>query len=414
MLKQRLAGRAARAAAVATMLWAGTAAAVSSDGYEIPYLGAGFLYEIPDPARHSDDGMGAQFQFGWPLARYGYERWSAEATLHMLSRDRDIDGKNDYQTGLLFDLVYDFGKQGLGNFGGGYQFKPFLLGGLGVVQNDVRGDRHEHFGINLGGGLLLPLGKLGWNGLAARVEARALGQVDSESTDRDILVDYRFTVGLQMPLFFLFNQHGAKVPGAQECELAVVDPITGRSDCGVDSDRDGVTDDKDACPGTASGSPVDAKGCPVSAASLPGDEDADGVPDEVDHCPSTGHGLSVDAGGCIVTQSLKLSGVQFDTDTAMLTDAARKQLDEVAATLKNQPGITVQVAGNTDNVGNKAYNLMLSQQRAESVRQYLIARGVDGGQLVAAGFGPFHPVASNGTEDGRAQNRRVDFKLIVE
>src|SRR3546814_6261766 len=150
------------------------------------------------------------------LAAYGYENGAAEATLHMRSRDRDIDGKNDYQTGLLFDRVYDFGKQGFGYFGGCYQFKPFLLGGLGVVQNDVRGDRNEHFGVNLGGGVLLPLGRFGWKGLAARVEARALGQVDNDSTDHNFVVDYRFTAGLQLPLFFLFNNNASRVAPAPD------------------------------------------------------------------------------------------------------------------------------------------------------------------------------------------------------
>ena len=76
-------------------------------------------------------------------------------------------------------------------------------------------------------------------------------------------------------------------------------------------------------------------------------------------------------------------------------------------------GVSVQIVGNTDNQGSSAYNLMLSQERAESVRQYLIARGVDGGRLVATGHGSFYPVAPNDSEEGRAKNRRVDFKLIV-
>lgn len=413
-LKQSLAGGAACVLAGATMLWAGTAAAVNSDGYDIPYIGAGYTYEIPDPARDSGEGQGAQFQFGMPLARYGYEHWAAEATLHMLSRDRDIDGKNDYQTALLFDLVYDFGNQSFGNFGGNYQFKPFLIGGLGVVQNDVRGDRNEHFGVNLGGGVLLPLGRLGWKGLAARVEARALGQVDNDSTDHDFVVDYRFTAGLQLPLFFLFNSSAPAVAPAQDCELAVVDPVTGRGDCSVDSDRDGVVDSKDLCPGTTAGTAVDGSGCPISGAAHPGDEDSDGVPNEVDRCPGTHSGLQVDASGCMISQSLQLTGVQFNTNTAVLTDDARKVLDEVAGTLQSQPNVAVQIAGNTDNVGNKAYNLMLSQQRAEAVRQYLVAHGIDAGRLVATGFGDFHPVAPNDTEEGRAKNRRVDFKLIVQ
>src|SRR3546814_8291910 len=97
--------------------------------------------------------------------------------------------------------------------------------------------------------------------------------------------------------------------------------------------------------------------------------------------------MQVDASGCMISQSLQLSGVQFSNNTAVLTDDARKILDDVASTLQNQPNVAVQIAGNTANVGNKAYNLMLSQQRADSVRQYLVAHGVDAGRLVATGFG---------------------------
>src|SRR3546814_12455328 len=78
--------------------------------------------------------------------------------------------------------------------------------------------------------------------------------------------------------------------------------------------------------------------------------------------------MQVDASGCMISQSLQLSGVQFSNNTAVLTDDARKILDDVASTLQNQPNVAVQIAGNTDNVGNRAYHLMLSQQRAESVR----------------------------------------------
>src|SRR3546814_18793873 len=89
--------------------------------------------------------------------------------------------------------------------------------------------------------------------------------------------------------------------------------------------------------------------------------------------------MQVDASGCMISQSLQLSGVQFSNNTAVLTDDARKILDDVASTLQNQPNVAVQIAGNTDNVGNKAYNLILSQTRAESVRQYLVGHGVAAG-----------------------------------
>lgn len=366
-------------AALASLCWANAASAVGMGANPIPYVGAGYLYEIPDSSRDSDNGQGGQLQLGLPLGRYGYPNWSAEATLHRVVRDRDLDGKSDYQTGLLFDLVYDFGSQSLG---GGYGVKPFLLGGLGAVQNDVRGDKHEHFAFDLGGGLLLPLG---WKGLAARVEGRALGQIDSKSTDRDVLFDYRFTAGLQLPLFFLYRQHEPAVPPAQDCELAVVDPDTDRSDCAVDSDRDGVADGRDRCPGTASGGPVDADGCLVVAATAPaGDEDADGMPDELDRCLGTGRGLSIEATGCVFNQSLALRGTQFEIRSAVLTAPARKILDGVVATLKGQPGLAVRITGDLGAEGSQSVGQQLTQQRAESVRQYLLSRGADPARLHVA------------------------------
>jgi len=409
------AGNGARVCALATMLWAGAAAAVTSDDYEIPYFGGGYLYEIPDSARHSDDGQGGQIQFGVPLSTYGYPGWSAEATLHRLVRDRDIDGKNDYQTGLLFDLVYDFGNRGF-SVTDSYRIKPFVLGGLGVVQNDVLGDSHEHVGIDLGGGMLLPLGRFSWKGLAVRVEARALGQFDSKSTDNDFLVDYRFTVGLQLPLYFLYPQHsGAVPPPDTSCDISVVDPVTGSSKCNIDTDRDGVPDSSDLCPETPAGTPVDGTGCPVEVTRAnTNDDDGDGLPNELDRCPATYRDLAVDAKGCLISQTLRLSEVQFDTDTAVLTPAARTVLDAVAQTLKIQDNVHVQITGNTDNVGDSAYNMKLSQQRAESVRQYLIRRGVAPARLVASGAGDRNPVAPNDTEAGRARNRRVDFDLTVQ
>ncbi|SFF32874.1 OmpA family protein [Fontimonas thermophila] len=133
-----------------------------------------------------------------------------------------------------------------------------------------------------------------------------------------------------------------------------------------------------------------------------------------DRCPGTPAGSKVDASGCIVGQTLTLTGVKFENDSAVLTEASRKILDEVAESLKNQPNVRVEIGGHTDSIGNDAYNHILSQQRAEAVRQYLISRGVSGDRLVAMGYGEFRPVASNETPEGREQNRRVEFKLIVE
>jgi outer membrane protein OmpA-like peptidoglycan-associated protein len=380
-------------AAAATVFWMGAAHAVTVDDYDISYVGAAFIYELNDSARDSDNGYGGEVHLGWPLTEFGYANWAAELTFHALSRDRDTDGRSDYQRGLMLDLVYDFGLFGWGDGAPvAPRFKPFVLGGLGVVQDDVRGSEHEHFGINLGGGALIPLN---WHGIAARLEARVLGQDNDKSVaDEDILIDYRIGLGLQLPLtpLFALPQHEAPEV-AEECELAVVDPITGRSDCGTDSDGDGVLDSLDQCPGTPAGTPVDGRGCtvePVTTAPQPAPYEA---PTE---------------------QPLILRGVQFENDTAILTAESKQILDDVAASLKGQPGLRIEIGGHTDSIGNESYNHMLSQQRAEAVRQYLISRGVDGDGLVAMGYGEFKPVASNETPEGRAENRRVELKLIAD
>jgi outer membrane protein OmpA-like peptidoglycan-associated protein len=106
-----------------------------------------------------------------------------------------------------------------------------------------------------------------------------------------------------------------------------------------------------------------------------------------------------------------LRGVHFDFDKATIRADARPVLDEAVATLKREGGILVIAEGHTDNVGTDAYNLKLSERRAMAVRDYLIAGGISPRRITAEGFGESHPVASNDTADGRAQNRRVELQV---
>jgi outer membrane protein OmpA-like peptidoglycan-associated protein len=142
------------------------------------------------------------------------------------------------------------------------------------------------------------------------------------------------------------------------------------------------------------------------------DSDGDGVPDNLDKCPNTPHGFKVDANGCIIKQTVVLRGVNFELNSDKMTGPARDTLDQVAAALKGQPGLDVEIDGHTDSKGTAAYNLKLSKKRAEAVRSYLIGKGVEAHNLVAKGFGLTKPVASNSTEIGRAENRRVEFVVL--
>lgn len=111
-------------------------------------------------------------------------------------------------------------------------------------------------------------------------------------------------------------------------------------------------------------------------------------------------------------KKIVLRGVNFDFDKATIRPDAARILDEAVATLKAEPDIEVLIVGHTDSIGSEAYNLRLSQRRAQAVRDYLVKHGISAARLKVKGMGESQPVASNDTAEGRAQNRRVE--LLVE
>jgi len=185
--------------------------------------------------------------------------------------------------------------------------------------------------------------------------------------------------------------------------------------CPKDTDGDGVYDGIDACPRTPRGAQVDARGCPK-------DTDGDGVFDGLDRCPGTPRGAKVDASGCeikkkarIVTPErpvLVLEDAFFAWDSDMLEDSSLTSLDRVAKSLVEWPDIRVEVGGHTDSSGDETYNEWLSKQRATTVKNYLVSKGVAESRLTVHGYGPSQPRAENTTNEGRARNRRVELKLV--
>lgn len=112
------------------------------------------------------------------------------------------------------------------------------------------------------------------------------------------------------------------------------------------------------------------------------------------------------------TQSWVLYGVNFDFSSAKLRPESYPILNHAAQILLANPGLLIEIGGHTDAVGDDNSNLSLSQNRAESVRSYLIEKGVEASRLTARGYGSTVPVADNGTAEGRAMNRRVEFKVL--
>jgi outer membrane protein OmpA-like peptidoglycan-associated protein len=207
------------------------------------------------------------------------------------------------------------------------------------------------------------------------------------------------------------------------------DPI---DDCPMDpEDRDG-TDDTDGCPdldNDADGLADKIDACPDVAEDLDGHEDDDGCPDcdddndavpecpeSIDACPGEpGPGT---ADGCPPTYDLVVvtetkielkQTVYFDTNKATIKKRSFKLLDDVARALTDYPTIRVRIEGHTDSQGKDKFNKKLSQKRAESVRKYLIKKGIDGDRMEPVGFGEEQPLQDNRTKAGRAANRRVEF-----
>ena len=98
--------------------------------------------------------------------------------------------------------------------------------------------------------------------------------------------------------------------------------------------------------------------------------------------------------------------------SAALQPGFRSTLDQIAQSLSQYPNSLIDVYGHTDSTGSDQYNQTLSERRAQSVASYLTTRGVQSARLATRGFGESQPVASNTTEDGRAQNRRVEIRIV--
>ncbi len=196
--------------------------------------------------------------------------------------------------------------------------------------------------------------------------------------------------------------------------VATSDPAT--NGCPPDKDGDGIPDAQDACPDVKGVKSDDPKknGCPP-------DTDGDGIPDPEDACPDK-PGIKSDdpkQNGCpakaaIIGKSIKITEqVKFDTGKATIRSESDALLGDVAKILKDHPEITlINIEGHTDNVGNKAANKTLSQNRANAVKTWLTKKGgIDAKRLKATGYGQEKPVDSNDTDAGRQNNRRVEFNI---
>jgi outer membrane protein OmpA-like peptidoglycan-associated protein/opacity protein-like surface antigen len=181
-----------------------------------------------------------------------------------------------------------------------------------------------------------------------------------------------------------------------------------------DLDGDGILIPEDKCPAEKGIAP---DGCPVR------DKDADGIPDDVDKCPDqpeTKNGFE-DADGCpdelpkaVAKFAGVIKGIEFDFGKATIRKGSNKLLDEAVKVLTEYKDLRVLITGFTDDVGERQTNIDLSEARANSVKAYMVSKGIDTGRIETHGAGPDNPIADNKTDKGRQQNRRIEFKLITK
>lgn len=145
-----------------------------------------------------------------------------------------------------------------------------------------------------------------------------------------------------------------------------------------------------------------------AVAVVDGDDDNDGVLNSMDLCPNTPAGQAVNSDGCPL--KIKLD-INFEYNSAKIHSASVALVQNYADFLNKYTNYSTKIVGHTDSRGSEKYNQKLSEQRANSVRNMLLEKGVDASRVTAEGMGELSPVADNTTEEGRAQNRRIEAEL---
>jgi OOP family OmpA-OmpF porin len=385
------------------------------------YFTAMASYIDDDEQAQLDDGIsGGQFGFG----RAFHELWNIEGYVMFASPD---GSPGQDQTGLGADMQLVFNRS--------TRFAPYLFVGAGYLSLEIDGNG-DRDGLMLAGGAGFVADIFGDSDIALRGEYRQRGYDLLGEDFRDNM----FSLGLQFPFGSaapaVVDTDGDGVPDSYDrCPGTAPGTAVDEFGCAPDSDGDGVVDMDDRCPDTPAGVRVNREGCPpdsdgdgvhddadrcpntargvrVGADGCEPDEDSDGVVDRLDRCPGTPRNTQVDVRGCEIREEIELPGVNFETNSDRLLAGAESELDAAAATLRKNPGISVEVAGHTDSDGAADYNEGLSSRRATTVRDYLAAQGIAESRLTIRGYGESQPIADNATRDGKAQNRRVVLRVL--
>jgi len=215
------------------------------------------------------------------------------------------------------------------------------------------------------------------------------------------------------------DSDGDGVPdGIDQCDSTKTGVVVDAKGCGIDSDGDNVFDGLDKCPNTPAGAVVDAAGCPLDA-------DGDGIPDGIDTCPHTPAGIAVNSCGCPIAHSpyeralleewmIRLTGLEFPPDSALLQPQAMARLDSVGTALVQWPMVKVEIGAHVDDQPEPGYRIPLSQMRARAVLQYMFKTFpmLNAKNFWITGYGDTDPLVPNTSTANRRTNSRVEFRVM--
>ena len=320
------------------------------------YIDAMAQYSLLDDKRISKDDFGFQGGLGYNFApNFALEIDYSTGSFKL--KDVGSTGPSEQLRAGSLDVLYKFLPNSI--------FRPFILAGAGELQDRIGAnfDVNRSWMAEAGVGALTGIGSQSGS---TRLQLRTEAKYRREFIQNNLYIpnnpsDVVFGVGLQLSF-------GNPTPPA---------------------------------PVSAAPPPPPPEPAPAPVVAAP-------PPPEPCHAPA---GFKVDANCHIIEQTVVVRAVDFEFNSTQLTAPAQHTLDEVAAALLTQPELHVEVQGHTDSIGTDAYNLGLSQRRADAVRAYLIGKGLSPAVLTAQGFGKSKPIASNETAEGRAQNRRVAFEV---
>ncbi len=330
-----------------------------------------------------------------------------------------------------------------------YRVAPFVLGGygaLGVVSEQQALGRDVDPAGHFGGGLKIYISRRAAFRVEGRgiVSAKATKMVPRFTTHAEILAGFSLVLGRVPPRApekdLDPDKDGFLDPGDKCPKLAGVAPdgcpaIDSDNDtfldkvdkcpyeAGIapdgcpppDADKDGFLDADDACPQEPGIAP---DGCPP-----PPDTDGDGIIDKLDKCPLEPENYNgfEDEDGCRddLPESAKpyenkpIEGIFFEFGKDKIQKKSFKTLDAAVKVLKDFPSIRIEVSGHTDDVGSEEANLDLSRRRAESVKNYMVEKGIDASRVETVGYGRSKPIDTGKSAKARAKNRRIEFRVIV-